>query len=49
MEKTYMEMLNELYEMIEADNIPKRDKDEIVETLNSLHDMLWEYSAQNNC
>lgn len=45
MEKTYVDILNELYEMIETDNIPKNDKEEIMETVNSLQDMLWKYSA----
>lgn len=45
MEKTYLEMLNELYEVIEADHIPTNDKEEILETLVSLQDMLWTYSA----
>lgn len=44
-EKTYFEIMNELYEMIESDNIPKNDKEEIMETMNSLQDMLWKYSA----
>lgn len=44
-EKTYFEIMNELYEMIETDNIPKNDKEEIMETMNSLQDMLWKYSA----
>lgn len=44
-EKTYLEMLNELYEAIETDCIPENDKEEIMETMNSLRDMLWDYSA----
>ena len=45
MEKSYFDILNELYEMIETDNIPKNEKEEIMETVNSLKDMLWKYSA----
>lgn len=45
MEKSYLDLLNTLYEMIETDSIPENEKEEIVETVNSLHDMLWKYSA----
>ena len=44
-EKTYLEMLNELYEMIETDNIPKNDKDRIIIMIKGLHEILWKYSA----
>lgn len=44
-EKTYLEMLNELYEMIGSDNIPKHDKDKAIMMLKRLHDILWQYSA----
>ena len=45
MERTYLDILNELYEMLETDIIPKPEKEEIMETVNSLQDMLWKYSA----
>lgn len=45
MERTYLDILNELYEMLETDIIPKHEKEEIIETVNSLQDMLWKYSA----
>lgn len=44
-EKTYLEMLNELCEMIETDNIPKKDKDKIIVMIKELHEILWKYSA----
>ena len=46
MEKTYVEQLEELYEQLKADpGIPEERWTEIEETLASLRDLLWEYSA----
>lgn len=45
MERTYLDIINELYEMINTDNINKEDKEEIESALENLHNMLWKYSA----
>ena len=45
MERTYLDILNELYGMIETDNIPQKDKDRIMKTIDRLKDILWVYSA----
>ena len=44
-EKTYIEMLNDLYESINSDNIPEKDKAKAITMLKSLHGILWQYSA----
>lgn len=44
-EKSYLEILNAFYTMIEADPIPKKDKEKIIKTMQELHEMLWQYSA----
>ena len=43
--KSYFEILNELMNTIETDaTIPESERTEIVETVNSLFDLLWPYS-----
>ena len=46
MEQTYLEQIEKLYEEVKADtSIPEDDRTEIEETLASLRDLLWDYSA----
>lgn len=43
--RSYFDILNELMEAIESDIcMTPGDKTEIVETTNSLFDLLWKYS-----
>ena len=44
MESSYIDLLNKLAEDIKSDVMPEDDKEEILETLGSLFDMLWPYS-----
>lgn len=45
-EQTYLEQIEKLYEDIKSDpTIPKDARIEIEETLASLRDLLWGYSA----
>ena len=41
---SYLEILNELMEAIETDNIPKADKEKIINLSHQLRDGLWRYS-----
>lgn len=42
--RSYLEILHELAVAINSDNIPSKDRTEIVETVNKLFDLLWKYS-----
>lgn len=44
MELSYIDLLNKLAEDVKSDAIPEDDKEEIIETLGSLYDLLWKYS-----
>ena len=44
MELSYIDLLNKLAEDIKSDSIPEDEKEEIIETLGSLYDLLWHYS-----
>lgn len=44
MEFSYIDLLNKLADDIKSDCIPADDKEEILETIGSLFDMLWPYS-----
>lgn len=41
---SYLEILNELMEAIETDNIPKADKEKLINLIHQLGDLLWKYS-----
>ena len=46
MQQTYLEQIEKLYESVKTDTtIPEGDRTEIEETLASLYDLLWGYSA----
>lgn len=46
MEQTYLELIEKLYEDVKSDSgIPEDARVEIEETLASLRDLLWDYSA----
>lgn len=46
MEQTYLELIEKLYEDVKSDSgIPEDTRVEIEETLASLRDLLWDYSA----
>ena len=44
-EKSYLEILDELYLTLETDNIPEKDKSKIMGMVRELHEILWQYSA----
>ena len=44
MEQSYMDLINQLVEDVKSDTIPEDDKEEILETIYSLYDLLWPYS-----
>lgn len=44
MEQSYLDLINKLYEDVKSDAIPEEDKEEILETISSLYDLLWPYS-----
>ena len=44
MELSYIDLINNLVEDVKSDIIPESDKEEILETLYSLYDLLWKYS-----
>lgn len=44
MELSYIDLINKLCEDVKSDIIPEDDKEEIIETLGSLYDLLWPYS-----
>lgn len=46
MEQTYFELTEKLYHDVMSDSgIPSDEKTEILETIASLRDLLWVYSA----
>ena len=44
MELSYIDLIYKLVEDVKSDIIPESDKEEILETLYSLYDLLWKYS-----
>ena len=44
MELSYIDLIHKLVEDVKSDAIPQDDKEEILETLGSLYDLLWPYS-----
>lgn len=44
MELSYLDLLNKLYMDVKSDCIPGDDKEEILETISSLCDLLLPYS-----
>ena len=46
MEQTYLELIEKLYDDVKSDTgIPDDVRTEIEETIASLRDLLWDYSA----
>ena len=41
---SYVELLNKLYETVESDNIPEKDKEQILNMIDRLQAKLWKYS-----
>lgn len=44
MELSYLDLINKLYADVKSDAIQEDDKEEILETIASLYDLLWPYS-----
>lgn len=44
MELSYLDLILKLRDDVESDCIPADDKEEILETISSLCDLLWPYS-----
>ena len=45
-EKSYLEMLEEIFITIDSDTtIPKKDKEKLMMELKILQEMIWKYSA----
>lgn len=44
MELSYLDLILKLRDDVESDCIQVHDKEEILETINSLYDLLWKYS-----
>lgn len=45
MEMTYLDLLIKLKADVESDNIPPKEKTEILRIIHSLEAILWKYSA----
>ena len=41
---SYVDLLNKLYESVESDNIPEKDKELILNMIARLQSKLWKYS-----
>lgn len=44
MELSYLDLVNKLYADVKSDVIPEDNKEEILETIGTLYDLLWPYS-----
>lgn len=44
-EKTYIDMMTELHDAVESDIIPEDDKEEILDLIYELEELLEKYSA----
>lgn len=45
MERTYIDILSELWNMIKSDNIPKKEKKKILFVIEKLESLLEKYSG----
>lgn len=43
-EMSYVDLLNKLYDDVESDNIPEKDKKQILDMIARLLAKLWKYS-----
>ena len=44
-ESSYIDLLTELHTKIEADIIPENEKEDILQYIERLEELLWKYSA----